>query len=194
MTVAHKAGAVALAVIAPTGVGSVASAESPLSDSDVDHCVLHVESIDSSAQLVGQDLQCFATFGEAMASVGLPYESPGDLPGRESKNADQQPLASSSALLGGGQVAMASGGSLATHFDGSNYTGASITISGTDCGGGWLNLASAWANRISSTYNFCSNVVFYDDIDKTGASRSTPLYGSNLGTFSNRAESVMYAT
>lgn len=183
MSALQKAGAIALTVATPLAAATGAAAEER---KQLDHCVMEVAGQADSGILVEQRTECFATFSEAMASVGLPYDSPEDLPA---------PGTDENARFGSGLSAAArSSGPLATHFDASNLTGTSITVTGADCGGGWLNLSTAWANRISSTYNFCSQVVFYDGIDKTGASRSTGANGWSLGTFSDRAESVMYAT
>lgn len=54
-------------------------------------------------------------------------------------------------------------------------------------------LSAAWVNRISSTWNQCPNVYFWDGFDKTGAYLQTDLTTNNLGAFSDRANSIGYA-
>jgi hypothetical protein len=83
---------------------------------------------------------------------------------------------------------------LGIHFDFDNRTGSSITITGSDCGGGYTNLTSAWVNRLNSTWNGCSAVTFYSGYDKTGTSLATGPSTTNLDGFRNIADSIAYAS
>ena len=80
---------------------------------------------------------------------------------------------------------------IGTHFDGLNRTGSSISIVGTDCSGGHVNLSAAWTDRISSTQNGCATVRFFDGFDKTGAWEDTAF---NLSALNNQANSIMYGS
>ena len=83
---------------------------------------------------------------------------------------------------------------IAVHYDGANFTGSSITISGSTCSGGWLNLSFAWRNRISSTQNFCPQIRHFDGLNLTGAWQATFGTGGNLSTLNNKTESVQYTS
>lgn len=77
---------------------------------------------------------------------------------------------------------------IGTHFDGV-FSGSFITVSGTTCGGGWLNLSAAWVNRISSTSSSCL-VRHYDGYNLTGAVQS--VFVAPLTTLDDRANSLQY--
>lgn len=83
---------------------------------------------------------------------------------------------------------------LGIHFDGYNGSGSSITVVGASCTGGWWNTGSAWANRISSSWNGCYRLKHHDEPNRVGASESTTGSGRvhNLSVLNNRAESVSY--
>ena len=81
---------------------------------------------------------------------------------------------------------------LAVHYDGANFTGSSLTVWGSACNGGYLNLSSSWVNRISSTNNICYRVRHFDGYSLTGASEDTVGSGGNLGGLNNAANSVQY--
>ncbi len=75
------------------------------------------------------------------------------------------------------------------HFDGLNYTGSYITVSGGVCGGGWLNLSWDWVDRISSTISPCS-VKHFDGYNLTGSVETTGT--ANLSYMDNRTNSIQY--
>ena len=76
------------------------------------------------------------------------------------------------------------------HYDGFNLTGSYITVAGTVCNGGWLNLSWDWINRISSTWSPCW-VGHYDGYNLTGSGEY--LTFGNLGSLNNAANSLVYA-
>ena len=94
------------------------------------------------------------------------------------------------------KVAMAiaaASGTLGVHYDGSNFTGSSITVSGTSCSGGYTNLSTDWRNRISSTVNGCPVVRFFDGVNLSGISE-TRLTSGNLIALNNRSDSIQYSS
>lgn len=132
----------------------------------VEHCVVHVVGQHTSGEFITTEPNCYSTFAEAM---------------------HQERLA-------GAPVAATDAGILATigtHYDGANFTGASMTVSGTVCIGGWLNVSTTWNNRISSTRSNCT-VRHYDGAGLTGAVQSTFAPGGNLTTLDNRTSSIQY--
>jgi hypothetical protein len=80
---------------------------------------------------------------------------------------------------------------LATHYEGHNFSGASLSISGGSCNGGWLNLPVSWRDRIASTVSVCTT-RHYSQLDKGGSVNTTFNPGGNLTTVAFRAESVKY--
>lgn len=83
---------------------------------------------------------------------------------------------------------------IGTHFDGASYTGASFSVVGSNCSGGWLNLSSDWDNRVSSTLNGCNRIWHYDGDSLTGSSELTSGGGGNLITLNNRTNSIQYTS
>ncbi len=89
---------------------------------------------------------------------------------------------------------MLSSFALGIHFDGANGSGSSITVTGAACSGGYWNTGSAWANRISSSYNGCGRLAHFDLPNKGGSVENTFGAGTtdNLGALNNQTESVAY--
>ncbi|MCP4958437.1 MAG: hypothetical protein GY925_04110 [Actinomycetia bacterium] len=83
---------------------------------------------------------------------------------------------------------------LARHYDGDWYSGSSLSVAGSSCNGGWLNLPSNWVNRVNSTVAYgsgCSRIKHYDNYGLSGSYQSTwPTY--SLTYMKNRANSIKY--
>ena len=94
--------------------------------------------------------------------------------------------------VGGGLVALSGDFILGTHYDGANFTGASISVQGSDCYGGYINLTGWWANRVSSTANGCPEIYHYYWPDLAGTSEATYGGGGNLSSLDNLSESISY--
>lgn len=146
----------------------------PAQDKDVEpdgsYCVLQPTARTDYDQLVG-DVDCVDSFAESAAVLGLGehIETPAELV----------------------EAASAASVDIAVHFDGLNYTGDTLTVSGA-CDGSWINLSSAWNNRISSTLSTCGRVRHYLDLDLGGSYTDTTGSG-NLGSgFSNAISSIKY--
>lgn len=149
----------------------------PVGAAKLQHCVVTVTSVAASGEMTTTQPTCFDRFDEAMTFAGLP-------PALASKTPAQiaaSPQALTTFTIG-------------THYDGAGYTGSSITVSGADCNGGWLNLAAAWANRISSTANGCGRIRHYNSNNLTGANESTYAPGNNLTILDNQTNSIQYLT
>jgi hypothetical protein len=140
-----------------------------------------VEVIDQleTGELLTSSPRCYETLEAALQSVGAALPEGLDARG--------------SGVSADALVAAASG-SIATHFDGADRSGPSITISGTNCNGGWLNLSSSWVNRISSTLNGCNAVTFFDGANRSGASEPTNGSTVNLKGLDDAANSVQYSS
>lgn len=139
-----------------------------------EHCVVHVVGQRPSGEYELGTPSCHPTFRQAVGSLGIDAGSPAEVAA--------SPRAA--ALLA----------SIGVHYDGLNKTGASITVSGVDCLGGYVNLTVPWRNRISSTLNGCPRIRHFDGLDLTGGQQSTVQPGGNLTTLDNRADSIQYTT
>jgi hypothetical protein len=96
------------------------------------------------------------------------------------------------ALRGAGVARTATTFTIGLHYDGFDLTGSSLTVVGSDCLGGWLNLPSTWNNRISSTSHGCPRIRHYDGANLGTPQETTLTPGGNLGPLNNIASSVQY--
>lgn len=172
---------VALAASAGTlaAPGGVAAVEG---DQAADQCVVRVTGHEDGGRLLTSAPVCYPTIAEALVAAGV------DLP-VDRTDLTFEEIEASGVL----EDAVVTSGVLGVHWDGANRTGASITISGGACSGGHHNLDSSWVNRISSTWNGCPKVVFYDGYDKNGSYELTTSATVNLGALNNAANSIGYA-
>jgi hypothetical protein len=108
--------------------------------------------------------------------------------------ADVQRNAGSTASGGSSDGVAAFGGDfvIGTHYDGSGFSGASISVVGSDCYGGYLNLTGWWANRVSSTANGCPSINHYYWPNLGGTHETTQGGGGNLWSHNNLSESISY--
>jgi len=136
------------------------------------HCVVEVTEQRADGELVLGAPRCYSTEAGARRAAGLPV----DLSAAE---LERSGLLAASSTLG-------------VHYDGANWSGSSITVSGSTCGGGYTNLTSAWRNRISSTVNGCFRVRHWDGLTMTGAYEDTVGAGGNLVGQNNRPDSIQY--
>ena len=147
-------------------------AASPTEPDTESHCVLEVVDQEATGELVTAPPVCFGTLAEA-----LEYADGSPL-GRD--DASSNDLAAAASMV------------LGVHFEHQDRTGSSITVSGTDCSGGYVNLSAAWINRISSTQNGCGTVTFFDGFGTSGASEVTGSSTVNLKALNDIANSVQY--
>jgi hypothetical protein len=84
-----------------------------------------------------------------------------------------------------------SSGVLAVHYKGFGWTGASLSILGGTCSGGWLNLPAGWVNAIASTQAGCVT-SHYSGPFRTGSVETTYSPGGNLTYLAFAADSVVY--
>lgn len=159
---------VAVSVAASTSVAAAAHRKI------AEHCVVHVLGSGPDGEMMLSDPSCYATFDQAMSAEGV------DAWGTD-------------AASRAGGVAAATF-TIGTHFDGAGYTGASMSVVGSNCAGGWLNVSAAWDNRISSTLNGCPRIRHYSGANLTGSYQQTFSPGGNLTTLNNLTTSIQYLT
>lgn len=156
------------AVVAGTGAVPAVAAPAP-----TEHCVLHVLDQRASGELVVGPATCYASFELAMSAEGVDAWGTG---------ASERVSAAALTFT------------IGIHYDGFGFSGASTSVVGSDCNGGWLNVSSAWNNRISSTEHGCPKIRHYDGYNRTGASQTTYDPGGNLSTLNNKTSSIAYLT
>lgn len=150
-----------------------------------EHCVMRIVGQRPDGELV-TDNACFDTFPEAMASVGIRTDAKHPL------EADLDDLARRSSGDEGDEEEEPEERIIAVHFDYFNLQGPSVSVIGTTCMGGYVNLPPTWTNRISSTASaVCSVVAHFDLPNKGGASEDTMPSG-NLSALNNKADSIQY--
>ena len=147
----------------------------PSAQSD-QHCVAHVEDVLDDGEMVLSEPMCVT--GDVRDRAAL-------IEGQLGSDAQ---LAASGL---GGSVRL-SGSILGTHYDGV-YSGSSLTVTGSNCNGGYVNLSSYWDNRVSSTINgICHRIKHHDYSNKGGSYQSTWGWGGTLSYMNNRANSISY--
>lgn len=127
------------------------------------------------------DEVCFEDLADALTAAGA------DESMYETVGAQRSKAAASSASRSGSTV-------LGIHFDGTNYSGSSFAVVGSDCGGGYVNMSTAWDDRVSSTANGCPQVDHFTNPNLVGVSESTTGSGGNLLILSNLVSSIRYTT
>lgn len=168
----------AIAAVAAVGLGAGYS-DAGASEGADEHCVLHVTGVERSGRYLTGEPVCYPTLVEALTEAGVPLDA-------------SRPGSAFGDIERSGAIASADR-TIGIHWDGLNRTGSSITISGGECSGGFVDLSSAWVNRISSTWNVCPATRFFDGFGKTGDSQQTGLLTVNLGALNNRANSISYS-
>jgi hypothetical protein len=146
------------------------------------HCVVNVEGQKADGELITSQPRCFSRFSDAMdhatgGKVHLARSAQG------------------SVMFEDAQVsAQASSYTIGIHYTGYNGTGSSITITGSDCNGGYWNATGYWVDNIRSSYNGCPVLVHCDEINLGGHCVATSPIGQirNLGTLAGKVRSVEY--
>lgn len=167
----------ALASVIALSLTSVAATDPESKEHEaLHHCVVEVLGVDAIGNFVLGPEVCFKTLAEALSFVGVPDvdvdATPADLP---------------RSVLATSQV-------LGIHYEHSNLSGSSLTIRGTSCVGGGLNLSSSWNDRISSTFHgLCGTIKHYEHIHYGGAVLTTYAPWMNMTSAMNdETSSIKY--
>ena len=182
--VAVVVAAIAAIVLVPSPAGADPGPEQ--------HCVVVVDGGGGKGpELEVIDQRCFDQFSEVLDAVGAPADirenvtSPDELSSSDMRRlaptpgSERPPTYSASAIIG-------------IHYDGFSASGSSFSVSGSNCAGGYLNVSTAWNNRISSTVNGCPTIRHVDGFNLVGTSESTTGGGGNLSYMNNRTSSIQY--
>ena len=80
------------------------------------------------------------------------------------------------------------------HYTSTYYSGSSVRVVGTTCGGGVWYPTGAWNNNIESSRHYCgtSPTTFYNYSSCTGPLKRIYRSESTLGSMNNRASCVRY--
>jgi hypothetical protein len=174
------ASSIAFSLVVSIGAASAAVDAPPSTPtSDAPHCLTRVTGKLASGELQLSTPKCYATYADVLVKAGVAAVA---------TNA-QDLLARGG---GGGVVALSGTFIIGTHYDGANFTGASISVQGSDCYGGYINLTGWWANRVSSTINGCPTVRHFYWPNLGGTFEDTNGFGGNLYSLNNLSESISY--
>ncbi len=166
----------AAATVLATAAGQGPAAASTSEETE-EHCLLEVIGQEPDGEYITAEPVCYPTLGEVLDDLGIDVDALDD-----------------TGAAGRAARAMAASSALGTHFADAGRTGSSITISGADCGGGYVNLSAGWVDRISSTRNYCPTVVFWTGFDKSGSNEITSTSSINLGPLNNLSRSIGYGS
>jgi hypothetical protein len=83
---------------------------------------------------------------------------------------------------------------IGVHFDGLGWTGSSLTVVGSSCIGGWLNVPASWNDRISSTQNGCPRIRHFQHTNLVTPEQTILSPGGNLLSLDNETSSIQYLT
>lgn len=158
--------AVFATVLIPVTAGAAAPAAA-------NQCLVQVTGQRPSGEYVLSEPTCFATYEEVV---------------RRATTASQVTGARTTSAASVSSV-------LATHYDGAGYSGASFTVSGVDCGGGYVNMNATWDNRVSSTLSsICPRIRHYTGANLTGSYQDTVPSGNLSSPVNNAVSSIQYLT
>ena len=153
---------------APAGIAGTAP-ESLEVDS---HCVVEVTGVEDGMLITGQEA-CFTTESNAALHVASL--------GSEAQRSKRAARSSGTNMIG-------------LHYSSRWYSGSSIRVVGTTCGGGVWYPTGSWNNNIESSRHYCGTrpTSFYDN--SNCASLPRRIYGTaaSLGSMNNRASCVRY--
>lgn len=170
------AASIALAAIA---IPIPASAASQTTASEkIEHCLLTVTGKDAKGTFITAPMKCYSTFAGALRAAG-PAVVPDSITGQQAKEAG---VLTADSIIG-------------VHYEYANGNGSTLTVNGTNCSGGGLNVPLSWNDRISSTLNGCPTIIHYEHTNYTGSSFSCFGVGSvnNVtGFMDNKTSSILY--
>lgn len=171
-------------------------------DEPESHCVLEVLDVLLGGEFVVSAPKCFDSFDAAMAFV-----SGGALTVNSGKDLFTTAPDMSKAFRTGGtrdkatrtRAANTTNGTssfvIGIHFTGRYGGGSSVTLTGTNCSGGYWNASSSWRNVISSSYNGCARLAHYSELYISGSRYDTRTSGQTdniSGYMDNRTKSIRY--
>ncbi len=136
------------------------------------HCVVEVTGVRDGVFVTRPEV-CFASQSEAVvhaASIGTDTADPNRATRSSGTN------------------------TIGIHFTSTWFSGSSVRIVGTTCGGGVWYATGAWNNNIESSRHYCgsSPTTFYNSASCSGWSHSIHNSARSLGQMNNRASCVRY--
>jgi hypothetical protein len=142
------------------------------------NCVITVTGIDKNGNFIHEPMKCYSSFGESLNAIGLKVSAT-----VTPQSIDIKAVAAASGVIG-------------VHYDAANGLGSSLTVNGSNCIGGGLNVPLSWNDRISSTLNGCPTIQHFENTNYAGGSFFS--YGSGsltamTGSFmDNRTSAIKY--
>lgn len=158
--------AVTAVVVALTAPPASAASEREQHCVVVAHSIAELDQTEADISATAEEPVCFATIEEA---------------------ADYVPV-------GRGEDAVLASTTIGWHFTGLNYSGSSVRITGTTCGGGLWYASGSWNNNIESSHHYCGTAPtrFWANSNCTGDVRNIFSSTSTLHEMNNRTSCVQY--
>lgn len=170
--------ALLLAAIFPLALASVAAtdASDDIDTKPEEHCVVQVLGEDAKGNFILGPEVCFKTFTGVLTHVGAEDVDPAVTPATATRG-----VLASNQLLG-------------VHYIDSNLEGSSLTVWGTNCSGGGLNLSANWDDELSSTaHGLCGTIKHYELFDYDGSVFPTTSPWKNItGVMNDETSSIRY--
>jgi hypothetical protein len=174
----------ALVFAGVVGAGPVAGAApvgvSETTEGGEQHCVIVVTDSDGDGVYESSPETCFVSENESarFAEVGVDLSIP------------VVDVAASDT----GSEALVADTTIGLHYSAMNFTGSSVRIVGTTCGGGTWPATGSWDNNIESSQHYCGTkaTTFFDTAACGGSSRSIYSAAGSLFEMNNRTSCVRY--
>ncbi|MDE0700639.1 MAG: hypothetical protein F4Z58_03925 [Acidimicrobiaceae bacterium] len=163
----------AIAAVIASGivVGGHASAVEKPTEAER-HCVVEVTGVEDGVYVTQPEV-CFGSQAEAVLHAVL---------------------ISTDTWESGGFLLSSGNNTIGTHYTSTSYSGSSVRVVGTTCGGGVWYPTGAWNNNIESSRHHCgtSPTTFYDSSACAGSSHPIYSAATSLSQMNNKASCVRY--
>lgn len=169
----YRRGLLAVAIAA---VSSFVPANASYAADSSNHCVLVITGLDKTNHYTTEPMVCYES---AVAARTF---------------ATARTVSNSVLSAASGGFTTLSDTYIAVHYEHSAGGGGSLSIIGSVCNGGGLNLPAIWNDKISSTWSSCTLTTHYEDINYSGTTAGTTAGLRNIfGYMNDKTSSVIYS-
>jgi len=179
---------------------STASAQATVAPAAEEHCVIETAPPPTagSDELQIVATSCFDRFDDVLEVLDAPQEivdrvdQPDQLTSADMAALGPEAAAGAAPETSEEPQALASTFTIGVHYDATSAAGTSISVTGSNCSGGYINLSTAWNNRVGATKNGCPVIVHWDGFNIVGTNQQTTAPGGPLTFMDNRTSSIQY--
>lgn len=178
---------------------STASAHATVAPAAEEHCVIETalpKAGSDELQIVATS--CFDRFDDVLEVLDAPQEivdrvdQPDQLTSADMAALGPEATAGAAPETSEEPKALTSTFTIGVHYDATSAAGTSISVTGSNCSGGYINLSAAWNNRVGATKNGCPVIVHWDGFNIVGTNQQTTAPGGPLTFMDNRTSSIQY--